>query len=153
MRICKSSQKYYYYWRPIKDLSETHRRPTCQIRDLGVLHLRPSRLWRPIGDRHTCGVQSEFKHIHLKILIFIYFLLFYIFIWKESYEACRYMMGFRLGISVPDVSLISHDQAWVFDQACRSPMGNVDLWWVSNEACRGLRSGRSVSTGSLLGLW
>ena len=29
----KSSRKYYYYWKPIGGLSETHQRPTCLIGD------------------------------------------------------------------------------------------------------------------------
>ena len=31
---CPSSRKYYYHWRPLGDLSETHQRPTYLIRDL-----------------------------------------------------------------------------------------------------------------------
>ena len=39
---------------------------------------------------------------------------------------------------------------WVSDQTGRSPMGHVGLRWgmsVSDKACRGLRSGISVSDG------
>ena len=48
------------FQRPIKDHHswlETFSIPKC--------------LWRPIGDRHACKVQCEFKHIYSNILIFI----------------------------------------------------------------------------------
>ena len=48
----KSSQKYYYYWRPIEDLLETHWRPICLIRD-------PSETYRwPIRDQHASSETS-----------------------------------------------------------------------------------------------
>ena len=66
---------------PIGDRDILHRRPTCLIGDpskTDMPHRRLRCLWRPIGDRHACGVQSEYKHIYLNKLIFIYFLLIYI---------------------------------------------------------------------------
>ena len=73
-----SSLKYYYYWRPIRDLSETHRRPTCLIRDRHALsenHRRPRHAsskthmsdWRPIGvlnmfyRRLTCLIRDRLE--------------------------------------------------------------------------------------------
>ena len=67
----------------IGDLSKTiMQRPTYLIGDPSETdrpHRRPRHAWsktnipdpRLIGDRHACEVQSEFKHIYLKSLIFI----------------------------------------------------------------------------------
>ena len=48
-----------------------HRRPTCLIGDPLETNIPVG----PFGDRHACGVQLEFKHIYLNILIFIYCML------------------------------------------------------------------------------
>ena len=45
-----SLQKYYYYWIPIGDQSETNWRPTCLIGDPLETDMPD---WRSIRDRHA----------------------------------------------------------------------------------------------------
>ena len=99
-----SSRKYYYYRRPIGDLLEAHRRPTCLIGDptenstcfIGdnIPHQRRTCL---IGDPSETDMPAEsnrnfnkFKYSH-----FIYILLIYIGI-------------IYWGMSVPDGSPMKH---------------------------------------------
>ena len=84
-----SSRKYYFYRRPIGDLSETHRRP---IGDLDIFigdWLAPSETDMPdrrhIGDRHAPSetdmpVESNRNFNTFKYSYFLYFLLIYIHI-------------------------------------------------------------------------
>ena len=106
-----------------------------------MLHRRPTCLWRPLADRHAYGVQSEFK-----TLFYILFAYLYRNIERTLNQACRSLMGLRLGMSVSNGSLIRH--------VCWSPTKHVDLqsdMSVSDGTCRsqkGLRSVMSVSNGS-----
>ena len=73
----------------VENLSETHLRPTRLIRDPSETNI-PARRPRhasldtdlhdrrptcPIGDRHACGIQTEFKRIYLNLLILYNFCL------------------------------------------------------------------------------
>ena len=131
-KICRLNNLWnlrLHYRRPIGDRdtwSEDNipcRWPSCLIGDPSETDILD---WRPIEDRHACGVQSEFKYIYLNILIFIYILLIYIGWCKES--------------------IITHvNLRWVSDQPCRSPMG---LQLSLSSSPMGLRSGMPVSDGS-----
>ena len=94
--FCSSSRKYYHYRRTIGEhvSSETDmplRRSTCLIGDplenstclIGDRHA-PSETDMPdrrlIKDQHACEVQSEFKHIHILIHLFLYIFCLFIYI-------------------------------------------------------------------------
>ena len=173
-----SSRKYYYYRRPIGNLSEPHRRPTCLIGDpseTDMLDRRPVGDWhvwlethqRPtclIRDRHassetnmphwrpTCfiGDPSETNMPRWRPIINTYL--------AQGWSPMRHV-GLWWGMSVSNGSPIRHVGPWsgmsVSDQACRSPIRHVVLRLVSNQACRspmGLWSGMSVSDGAPIGL-
>ena len=123
---------------------------------------RPTWLWRPIGDRHACGVRTEFKHI---FLIYLFYILFAYLYWNNVRTLIRHVslrsdmlvsdgssmgprwvsdeasqglgLGLHSGMLVSDGSLMKHLKVsdWVSTQACWSPMG---LWLVSDGSPIGL---------------
>ena len=127
-------------WRPtclIREPSETnipHCSPTCLIRDQ-YSHRRPTCLWRPIGNQHACGVKSEFKQINLNIFTYFTFCLFLLEYCKDSNQACRALVGLRLGISVSNISLIRH-VCWSLIRQVSLLTKHVGLRWVVDQACR-----------------
>ena len=164
----KSSRKYYYYRRPVVDISETHQRPTCLIEDpsetdmpdrrpiseTDMPHQRPTCL---IGDLHA-SLETDMPHrrrhayskTHQRPICLIEDLYassethkkYISYPGSVSDQACRSPMCLRSGMSTSD-------------ETCRSPNGSpirhVSLEWVSDQACRssmGLRLGMSVSDGS-----
>ena len=119
-----SSQKYYYYRRPIGDLMETHRRPTCLSWDLDMLHWRPTGMLVSDGAfRFKIGLRwgmlvsdgSPMGHVGFR------------WVTNEAYWGLRWVsdgssMGLRSGMSVSD----GDEACWwlrcVSDQACLSPI-------------------------------
>ena len=133
------------FWRPIGDLLETHRRPTCLIGDPSkndMPHRRPTCL---IGDLPRVGLQWG-------MLVYD--------------EVCRSPMGLQSGMWLSDQACHSPiglrgetcqslirlvGLRWVFNRTCWYPMGLRSGMLVSDEACRfpiGLQWGMSVSDWS-----
>ena len=103
----KSSQKYHYFRRPIRDLLETHRRPTCVIGDPSQINMPD---WRPISDQHATSEtdMSDRRPILVgKTYISYGSPIRHVGLQWVSDEACR--------------------STWVFAEACRSPMRHVGL--------------------------
>ena len=118
--------------------SENHRWPTFLIEEpsvtdmldwrpigdwrIDMIHMRPTWLWRSIGDRHDCGGSSETdmsaESNRNSITI----------IWKNLF-LYTYIPSAYKHVSLKSVS----------DQACPFPMGHIGLCWICNEVCRGLQ--------------
>ena len=87
-----------------------------------IPHWKPTWLCRPIGDQHVSGVQLEFKHIYLNILIF-YLLFAYLNIYGNNLRTLIRHVGHWWGMSVTNEAC---QGLWsgmpVSNQVCRSPM-------------------------------
>ena len=129
--------------KPIRNLDMPHRRLTCLIGDPSETDIPDRRPTYPIGDQHVPSETDMPVETHRSptclltpigimthIVKFTYFSI--LKKCKDSNQACWSLMGLRLGMSVFNGLSIRH----------------VCFRWFSDEACRGLRSGMSVSDRS-----
>ena len=129
----RSSRKYYYYWRPIGDPMETHRRPIGDLSDrrhIGDQHTWSVTHGRPIGDtsetnmpdqrprQSSCFIRDPSETDMPQYIISIYINKQKVYKIRIFKKACRSLMGLPSDMLVFNSSLMGLQ--WFFDG---SPMG------------------------------